>query len=252
LKPLRETIEGADPDEQFGSALLRHVGPLEPSAARKRRVWNALEARARARTRWLRPVVAGGVILGLCTGASAMVGRYWTRPRTTEPMLDAAPAVQLPLPRVEVPRRAAPSDTAAPRSLDPPPAVPAEAIAAPVTELPPHAPGRALSADKSPHAQQRAVIPGAPAPSSLAAVLMVEAMQARRGGELARAGELASEYRRRYPEGALKEEALALSLEVAAARSDGEAARLAEQYLQQFPRGRFRSQAERALHAIRR
>ena len=76
---------------------------------------------------------------------------------------------------------------------------------------------------------------------------MMEALQARRSGDTARAQELTLEYQRKYPNGALKEEALAIAFESAAARKDASAARLAQKYLAAFPHGRFRAQAEQVL-----
>jgi len=54
------------------------------------------------------------------------------------------------------------------------------------------------------------------------------------------------EYMRRYPSGALAEEALALSVEAATQRGDARAKELAERYLARYPSGRFRRAAERA------
>jgi hypothetical protein len=45
----------------------------------------------------------------------------------------------------------------------------------------------------------------------------------------------------------LQEEALALSIEAAAALGDEEARRLSASYLQRYPQGRFRAQAQRVL-----
>ena len=81
------------------------------------------------------------------------------------------------------------------------------------------------------------------------AALMIEAMQARRAGDMARAARLLNEYRTKYPDGALAEEALALSIEAASAGSDGSAAELARNYLTRFPHGRFRERVERVLQA---
>jgi hypothetical protein len=78
---------------------------------------------------------------------------------------------------------------------------------------------------------------------------MLEAMQARKAGDMARAASLLAEYRSKYPDGDLQEEALALSIEAAAARHDGSAQSFAAQYLKRFPNGRFREQAERALQS---
>ena len=76
---------------------------------------------------------------------------------------------------------------------------------------------------------------------------MMEALQARRAGDAARAQQLTAEYQKKYPNGALKEEALAIAFESAAARKDPSALRLAQKYLSSFPQGRFRKQAEQVL-----
>lgn len=83
------------------------------------------------------------------------------------------------------------------------------------------------------------------------AALMVQAMHARRASHFARVWELSTEYRLKYPDGALHEEALALSIEAASALGEEEASRLAAIYLQRYPRGRFRGQAQRALGSAR-
>ncbi len=63
----------------------------------------------------------------------------------------------------------------------------------------------------------------------------------------ARASRLLSEYLTRYPHGALAEEAVALSIEAAAARHSPRAVGFAERYQRAYPRGRFRHTAEQAL-----
>jgi hypothetical protein len=75
----------------------------------------------------------------------------------------------------------------------------------------------------------------------------MEALQARRAGDTARAQQLTAEYQKKYPNGALKEESFAISFESAAARNDPSAKRLAQKYLAAFPNGRFRAQAEQVI-----
>ena len=101
-------------------------------------------------------------------------------------------------------------------------------------------------APKPPPSKARAVDP-----LEQSAQLMVEAMRARRAGQFARVRELSAEYRLKYPSGALHEEALALSIEAAAALGEADASRLAALYLQRYPSGRFRGQAQRALGSSR-
>jgi outer membrane translocation and assembly module TamA len=79
------------------------------------------------------------------------------------------------------------------------------------------------------------------------ALLMMQAMQARSSGDVARAARLLGEYRAKFPNGELQEEALALSIEAEAARGNPAATDLARTYLSKFPAGRFRARVERAL-----
>lgn len=97
----------------------------------------------------------------------------------------------------------------------------------------------------------------APAPSNKRAVerragedpsQVAEAVRAlRKQGDAARAQVLLDQYLRENPRGALAEDALALSIEAAAARKDPRAADYARRYLARYPNGRFRSMAERVL-----
>jgi hypothetical protein len=52
---------------------------------------------------------------------------------------------------------------------------------------------------------------------------------------------------RTYPHGALSEEAVALSIEAAAASRSPSATTFAAQYLREYPHGRFRRTAEQAV-----
>jgi hypothetical protein len=63
----------------------------------------------------------------------------------------------------------------------------------------------------------------------------------------ARAAKLLAQYLAAHPHGALAEEAVALSIEAAAARHDPAAADFARRYLREYPNGRFRQTAEAAL-----
>jgi hypothetical protein len=77
---------------------------------------------------------------------------------------------------------------------------------------------------------------------------MAEAVRAlRKQGDPARAQALLEQYLRQNPRGALVEDALALSIEAAAARKDPRAAEYARRYLARYPKGRFRGMAERVL-----
>jgi hypothetical protein len=220
VRRLPEQFDPTDLNEAFGAALLAKVPPLEPSAWRKRRVWLALQERPERRPagRASGAVIAGLVLCG-ATAASGAMSHFWTSwQRGPEVVAVAPPAV---------PKR----EPAAP----PPQVKPV----APQVEAPAVAPKAATSK------------PRAMDPVEASAALMVEAMRARRAGNLARVRELSSEYRVKYPNGGLHEEALALSIEAAAALGDADATRLAALYLQRYPQGRFRGQAQRALGSSR-
>jgi hypothetical protein len=75
---------------------------------------------------------------------------------------------------------------------------------------------------------------------------VAEAVRAlRKQGDAARAQALLDRYLESNPRGALAEDALALSIEAAAARKDPRAAEYARRYLARYPQGRFRALAER-------
>ena len=63
-----------------------------------------------------------------------------------------------------------------------------------------------------------------------------------------RARGLLAKYLERHPNGALAEEALALTIEAAVAHHDGDAAALGARYLRRYPAGPFRALALRAQH----
>ncbi len=77
--------------------------------------------------------------------------------------------------------------------------------------------------------------------------LVVHAMRAlRRDNDPALARSLSATYLERHPDGALAEEALALTIEAALAQHEPDAAALGARYLQQYPNGPFRGLARRA------
>lgn len=80
-----------------------------------------------------------------------------------------------------------------------------------------------------------------------ASVLFEATGALRRDGDAARASRILDDYFRKFPRGALGEEALALAIEAASVRGDPRAPTLARRYLDLYPRGNFRAKAERVL-----
>jgi len=224
MRPLREHLDDPDLAIRAGAALLAKVPPLELSSTQRRRIRARIDAVSAERHSlgWLRPAFAVPVLL-IVGVASATVGprlyhavvpqsAFEQEPPRGQPVHLTAPQTQAP---VATPASPATKDTITPEQLEP--------------EKP--------AATPAPHVE----------PSGPGASLMMEALQARRAGDTARAQELTAEYQKKYPNGALKEEALAISFESAAARNDSSAVRLAQKYLAAFPHGRFRAQAEQVL-----
>jgi hypothetical protein len=87
-------------------------------------------------------------------------------------------------------------------------------------------------------------------PEDAAAVL--DAIRAlRKERDPARAERLLGEYMKSNPNGVLSEDALALSIEAAAAKRDPRAADYARRYLSRYPQGKYRAVAQRALEQAR-
>jgi hypothetical protein len=224
MKPLREHLDDPDLTIRAGATLLAKVPPLELSSTQRRRIRARIDAAAeqpRGMT-WLRPAFALPVLLVVGV-AGATVGprlyRAVVPQHSFEHRAPSAPAAAPPMVPVRVPI----AEPATPENLD--------SIAP--EQLEPEKP----ATSPMPRAGQ----------SGPGATLMMEALQARRSGDTARAQQLTLEYQKKYPNGALKEEALAIAFESAAARKDPSATRLAQRYLAAFPHGRFRAQAQQVL-----
>jgi hypothetical protein len=87
------------------------------------------------------------------------------------------------------------------------------------------------------------------APVSEASLVYETARALRNEGDPARAARVLDDYFKRFPHGALAEEAQALAIDIAVARGDGRAKNLATRYLSSYPNGHFRAKAERVLDA---
>jgi hypothetical protein len=182
------------------------------------RIARALEAGGRKRP-LLRPALLGvGAVLVAATAAAT--GYTLLTP--------SKPALPLPPEATVAPSVAAPRPARRPPSVVAVPSPQPEAIAS--VEAP-----TTVKAQPKPRAGED--------PSQVA-----EAVRAlRKQGDAARAQALLDQYLKSNPRGALSEDALALSIEAAAARKDPRAADYARRYLARYPNGRFRAVAERAL-----
>jgi hypothetical protein len=206
--------------------LVEACEPLVISDVRKRRSLSAVYSRHHERRRTVRfgvrAAMAAGVLLMAGAATAAVFGLHFKMSATAPASIVStpAPAVRHVARRTELPPIA---------ELE----APAETEARP--ELRPSAPPAPLV--------HRARPPKSEDPS-----LVVSAIQAlRQDRDPGRAGRLLATYLRTYPRGALAEEAVALSIEAADARHSPAAATFADRYLKEYPRGRFRSTAERVL-----
>jgi TolA-binding protein len=224
-----------EPDASLSalSGLLESAEPLELGPFAKRtvrfRISRALSVGGAGPRLPLRPGLLGGAGLLVAAAAAAMGYSLLSRP--------PAPAVV-----------AAPPHSPAPLT---PPVAPPAPEAAPEAEKP-----AVLEAAPEPEATTDLGPAVAPSPKRNAdkpragedPTQVAEAVRAlRKQGDFARAQALLEQYLKHNPHGALAEDALALSIEAAAARKDPRAADYARRYLARYPKGRFRAVAERAL-----
>jgi hypothetical protein len=246
VERLSEKRNAFDPTEEVLADLIRTSEPVVVTPARKQRVLNRVllrqTSRRPSRTRLLRPVFVLGVIsLAGATAAATIGRRAWIerRAQTSAPSTESfTPAA--PKPRHARAKMIAPVvDDVADQVADD------DAVDQPVAPPPPKATPRALRRPVHVASRPR---PGHSQVHSEDPSHVFDAIQAlRTDRDPARASRLLAEYLARYPHGALAEEAVALSIEAAAARHSPSAATFAERYLREYPNGRFRHTAEQAL-----
>jgi hypothetical protein len=250
MKRLRDEA-AADPTRARGTRLLR---PENLSARRpplpemKRRVWARLaEARstgATARTAshvvvWRRSAVVTLFLVLSTATAGAVIGRR-VMSRRSDVSHDHAALVAQPGTRQRPHRQPAVID-----DLSPPPSEnePAADAAVPIET-------RRRASVHSTHGADRSALERSVSRSVVdeqaAHQLLVDAMLAlRRARDFGRAGALLEQYLTKYPRGALREEAIALAVEAAAARTDfARRDYWAAVYLKDYPTGRFRAFVE--------
>jgi hypothetical protein len=228
--------------------LLRSTGPYKSPPGRKQRVLLSLGRSNLRRTPLvLRPAIVAGVLIGCGAFASAAIGpwRGWIG-RAYERLVPAS----APAPVASASEHPRPHRIAAARPLALATST-AESGPAPAPPVAPPPPAAIASRDPvaPPHTHHAA--PGSQPPQAQAQAQAQEETQAVLAGMRAlrldhdpvRARALLARYLGRRPNGALAEEALALSIEAAVAHHDGDAAALGARYLQRYPAGPFRALA---------
>lgn len=241
---LSEKRNAFDPAEEVLADLIRASEPVVVTPARKQRVLNRVLLRQTSRrptgSRMLRPVFVISVLsLAGATAAATIGRRAWIEGRAQSTARSAEPLAPIATKTKHARSKAAQvaEDDLAGDAVDEMLDAPAASEPAPVRVTP-----RALRRPAHVASRSRAIH------SSEDPSRVVDAIQAlRTDRDPARAGRLLAEYLTRYPHGALAEEAVALSIEAAAARHSPSAAGFAERYLREYPRGRFRHTAEQAL-----
>lgn len=243
---LSEKRNAFDPAEEVLADLIRSSEPVVVTPARKQRVLNRVLLRQTSRraigSGLLRPVFVIGVLsLAGATAAATIGRRAWIERRAQEMARPAESLAPVAARTKHARSKAAPvaedelSGDAVDEMLDAPAVPPPEPAPARVTPRTLRRPAHVASRTRTAHSSED--------PSRV-----FDAIQAlRTDRDPARAGRLLAEYLAHYPHGALAEEAVALSIEAAAARHSPSAAGFAERYLREYPRGRFRHTAEQAL-----
>jgi hypothetical protein len=226
--------QGLGASEELLADLFRAAAPFEADPFRRRRVLVSL---SRVQTRhaprfWLRPAVVA-MLLVSGTATAALGHRYVADGASFFGFgPSAAPAAASVLPPAHTPAKhlnslKAPLDSASAEPVD--------------TSL-------ADAVDPAPSAVHPAARLHPRPGSSEDAMHVVEAIQAlRTEKDPSRAQSLLNDYLKTHPNGVLSQDALALSIEAASAQHDPRAADYARRYLAQFPHGKYRDLANRAI-----
>jgi hypothetical protein len=245
----RDAIGKSDPPrliEESGvdpwlAGLVRSTGPYKSPPGRKQRVLLSL-GRSNGPRRallLLRPAIVAAILIGCGAFASAALGpwRGWMG-RAYERLAPSSNRVAVAPERARTHRPAGGQAVAVGAS---PPAVAGQSAS---PDLAP--PSVAPVASRGPlHVRHPVSPPSARDDQETQAV--VAGMRALRlDHDPARARGLLAKYLERHPNGALAEEALALTIEAAVAHHDSDAAALGARYLRRYPAGPFRALALRA------
>jgi hypothetical protein len=231
MKPLDQELTFSSASEDRLAELVRSAQPYQANPFRKRLIRARMQAGTRRSPRLVLRYAPVAVLLVCTSGAAAALGYRWMSDEAPAPGTTPPPAAPAPL----LPLQTEPAAPTPPRSTtEDRPAVTA-------------APERAPSAKLKPSADRDKPKVAGEDPTQ-----MLEAVRAlRKEGNPSHAQTLLDGYLASNPSGALSEDALALSIEAAAARRDPRAKEYAQRYLTQFPNGRFRQLALRAASAER-
>jgi hypothetical protein len=278
MERLRDMRELGSSDEAEVARLLRTLAPAVPSAAVEQRVYARLGMRRRFAPTALRIATAGAVPVVVTAVLGAALAMYLDRGEQERPAIVPAQANHLvPVAPLETARPAPALGSADLQAAQPPAPEPSRVQASPEPPAPATAGKRVAfrvrhlsrstppgERDQGPAASASpplVVEPAAPAgevgPSAAAAaasappeeaVLVLSSLRAlRREHDPSRAGTLIGRYLERFPNGVLRQEALAIAIEAAVVRGDGGAAAgAAAEYLKRFPSGRFAGLARKA------
>lgn len=246
MKPLRDRSTPMSPIEASAVSLLRSIQPRRPPPEFKRRVRaRLLVSRSAPRARRIRPAALSIGVLLLAAGAGAAIAGTWVV-RQYQASNSSAEVVerQYHSPNAPVHRSQESSQrTAEPATAEPEVLAQADNPSPSIPEAQPSTRSSAQSPAKT-SAQSKLAEPGKPTEQ---VKLVFDSMRAlRRDGQPERAAKLLDEYLRRYPGGALAEEALALSIEAATMLGNPRAKDLASRYLARYPNGQFRKAAAHA------
>lgn len=282
MKRLVEQSPGSTPEQRL-TELLRRIEPAGSDPFRKRRVWSSLmSARSRSvrrgpralRALWIAVLLGGGTAAaalgnGVFGGTGGWSDHWLGSDTPAEPPAATAPDTSRLHSKASAAGEPSPAAAASPDPGAPDDEPSADRDAPDAEETTPGSIGAASTGGKSKAAARAsgeeasrtrdaarspsAAAPPAPArPTGEDPTPVVAAIRAWRSeGDAARAQRLLDRYLRDNPRGALAEDALALSIEVAAARKDPRAVPRAKRYLAAYPKGRFRSLAEKVVRGSR-
>ncbi len=245
LKDLKDSTED---DIAFAAKVAETQAPSVSDPFMKKRV-RAEIASKRRKPKWvLKPLVAGFAVLLFISSASAMFGRHAIA--RFFGLGQSTPEIQR---TTKGPHDS--SSTHGPTVVIEPPVAPAPPLPPPDVPLPPLK-SSAPFVTAAPHPQKRAGKPPAdeklidydPAKDETReSLLMVPAFRALHDeNDPALTLEFLNDYFKKFPSGALYEEALALKIEALVSAKDPAARKSADAYLKRYPLGRFRRVAFQA------